>query len=226
MMIELSGPTRSPKAGGRAEYLVILLHGVGADGNDLIDLADKWSTLLPKAAFVSPNAPFSCEGAPFGFQWFSLRDMTKEAMLKGIKEVAPVLNNYINKQLIRYGLNDDRLVLAGFSQGTMMALHMGLTREQKMAGVLGYSGALLNEDKMNGQNITKTPVMLVHGDIDMVVPSQAMFIAEQELDKMGVPVQAILRPGLGHGIDDYGIKKGGEFIAERLGATGRNRQSA
>src|SRR5436190_21852978 len=139
MLMALSGPSRPPVAGGAPQRLVILLHGLGADGNDLIGLQQYWGRLVPDAEFISPNAPFPCDGAPYGYQWFSVRDRSPTAMLAGVRAAAPALDAYIDEELQKRGIEEKDAVLVGFSQGTMMSLYVGLRRERPLAGILGYS---------------------------------------------------------------------------------------
>jgi phospholipase/carboxylesterase len=168
--ITLSGPERAPAAGGKPKSLVILLHGLGSDGQDLISLAPFFAPSLPHAHFISPNAPAPCDMAPSGYQWFSLRDWSPQTMLKGAHEAAPILRHFIDAQLKRFGLEEDRLALIGFSQGTMMSLYASLRRPKPCAAVVGFSGALIGEQGI----VSKPPVCLIHGTDDMVVPFAAM----------------------------------------------------
>src|SRR6266404_2572162 len=146
MLGQLTGPSRPPLAGGPPRRLVILLHGLGADGNDLIGLQQYWGPLVPDAEFVSPNAPFPCDMAPYGYQWFSVQDRSPEAMLAGVRAAAPQLDGFIDDELEKRGLDESATVLVGFSQGTMMALYVGLRRARPLAGILGYSGRLIAPD--------------------------------------------------------------------------------
>ena len=214
----LDGPRAAPASGGPAESLVILLHGLGADGNDLISLAPELARLLPSAAFVSPHAPFPCDMAPLGRQWFSLQDQTPTAILAGVRLVAPILDGFIDDELARHGLSDQRVALAGFSQGTMMALYVALRRARPLAGVLGYSGALIGAAELTGELKSRPPVLLIHGDADEVVPFPAMAAAQAALQAADVPVRAERRPGLGHGIDPQGLGFGAAFLVEQLTA--------
>ena len=142
-MPKLSGPSRPPASGGKPSRLVILLHGLGADGNDLIGLAPYWAPMLPEAEFLSPNAPFPCDMAPYGYQWFSSQDRNPAAVLAGVRAAAPILDAFIDEALAARGLGDGDLALVGFSQGTMMSLFVGLRRAQPAAGIVGFSGRLL-----------------------------------------------------------------------------------
>ncbi len=208
----LSGPTLPAADGGAPKRLAILLHGVGADGNDLIGLAPHFQQALPDALFVAPDAPFPYDMAPFGRQWFSIRDFSPEARLAGAREAAPILDAFIDARLAEHGLSDDRLVLIGFSQGTMMALYVGLRRTRPAAGIIGYSGVLVGADSMESEIRSRPPVLLVHGDADPIVPARSLPMAVEALEALGVEVRAHTRPGLGHGIDEEGIRLGQEFL--------------
>src|SRR5580704_2118919 len=143
MLMALSGPSRPPVAGGAPRRLVILLHGLGADGNDLIGLQQYWGRLVPEAEFISPNAPFPCDMAGYGFQWFSVQDRSREGVLGGVRAAAPILDAFIDDELEKRGLEEKDAALVGFSQGTMMSLFVGLRRTRPLAGILGYSGRLI-----------------------------------------------------------------------------------
>ncbi len=208
--------THCPKSGKSPTSMVILLHGLGANGADLISLARYWEHALPDTVFVSPDAPFPCDMAPVGFQWFSLQEWTPESMLKGVEEAAPVLNAYIDGMLKQYNIAPDKLALAGFSQGTMMSLYVGPRRVPKIAGVLGYSGALVGGEGLGGDKIQKIPVHLFHGDVDMVVPLSAYHMAKQVLESNGFEVGGGITRGLSHSIDQDGIEAGAAFFSRVL----------
>lgn len=212
----LSGPVRKPAAGGKPRQLVVLLHGLGADGNDLIGLAPYWAPLLPAAEFVSPDAPFPCDMAPFGRQWFSLQDRSPEAILGGVRAAAAQLDAFLDEALAAHGLDESKLALVGFSQGTMMSLYVGLRRKTAVAGILGFSGALVGADTLAQEIRSRPPVLLVHGDADEIVPHAALAAAVKALRGAGVPVEDITCPGLGHGIDETGLRRGGEFLRKVL----------
>ena len=215
----LAGPSFGPVAGRDPEQLVVLLHGLGADGNDLIELAPHWARgSLPKARFVSPHAPFPCDMAPYGRQWFSLQDRGPEAMLAGAQAAAPILDAFIDNELRRHGLSDDRLALVGFSQGAMMALQVAPRRPNACAAVIGYSGALVGAERLAREARSRPPVLLVHGDADEIVPVEALAAAASGLRAAQIPVTAERRPGLGHSIDDRGLLLGGTFIARAFAA--------
>ena len=215
MVSQLDGPRLVPK--GRApQQLVVFLHGYGADGNDLIAIGQQWQSLLPHAVFVAPHAPQPCAQAPVGRQWFAL-DLREPAELwRGVNGVAPLLDAFLDAELARYRLGQDRLAIVGFSQGTMMALHVGL-RRQRVAAVLGYSGVLVGPEHLAETNKARgssPPVLLVHGDQDDLIPAEALFVSAEELAKAGVPCQWHLSLGIGHGIDGGGLMHGGMFLAQ------------
>lgn len=212
----LSGPRRAPASGGPAKQLVILLHGVGADGDDLIGLAPHWGRVLPDAEFLSPHAPQRCDMAPFGYQWFSLQDRSNDALLAGVRETAPIVDSFLTEAIVSRGLTPSQVALVGFSQGTMMALHVAPRRAQALAAVLGYSGAMIGEELLPRQIITKPPVHLIHGDADDVVPFRSMAMAAAALSRAGIDVTTAARPRLGHGIDPEGLMQGGAFLAEQF----------
>jgi phospholipase/carboxylesterase len=212
MLPTLSGPIRKPQSGGKPRQLVVLLHGLGADGNDLIGLAPYWAPLLPDAEFLSPDAPFPCDMGPFGRQWFSLQDRSPETILAGVRAAAPILDASLDAALAERGLDGSKLALVGFSQGTMMSLYVGLRRDPAPACIVGYSGALVGADTLAAEIRGRPPVLLVHGDADEIVPPQMLPLAQRGLAAAGVPVEVLVCPGLGHGIDEEGLKRGGEFL--------------
>ncbi len=216
--IDLDGPRFGPAQteDGRPQDLVVLLHGLGADGNDLISLAPLFAQVLPGAAFVAPNAPFPCDMAPVGRQWFSFQNREPEAVLGGVRAAAPHLGAFIDTELERAGLGDERLALIGFSQGTMMALHVALRRARACAAVIGYSGALVGPELLAGEIESRPPVLLVHGDADEVVPFSSMAAAQQALQENGLLVHGEVRPGLGHGIDETGLQLGAAMLQQTL----------
>ena len=218
MLMALSGPSRPPVAGGKPRRLVILLHGLGADGNDLIGLQQYWGPLVPEAEFVSPNAPFPCDMAPYGYQWFSVQDRTPAAVLGGVRAAAPLLDAFIDDELQKRGLDESDAALVGFSQGTMMALFVGLRRATPLAGILGYSGRLIAPDLLAGELRSRPPVLLVHGTEDPLVPFQSMADAEAALKAAEVPVETLACVGIEHSIDPEGLERGGRFLRDALSA--------
>jgi phospholipase/carboxylesterase len=219
-MAELDGPRLEPRSGA-ARQLVVFLHGYGADGNDLIDIGRAWQGLMPQAAFVSPHAPEPCGQAPAGRQWFPLTFRDPNERWTGVNKAAPVLERFLDAELKRRSLPPSALALVGFSQGTMMALHVGLRRAVAPVAIVGYSGLLAvppdaNAEKFAAEVTSRPPVLLVHGDQDDLIPAQALFHAASGLASLGVPVEWHLSAGIGHGIDQEGLRHGGEFLARRL----------
>ena len=222
MAAELDGPRLNPRS-GTARQLVVFLHGYGADGNDLIEIGRAWQQLLPQAAFVSPHAPEPCGQAPVGRQWFALTFRDPDERWIGVNKAAPILERFLDAELTRHKLPPSALALVGFSQGTMMALHVGLRRAVAPAAIVGYSGLLVERPDGNAETFaaeikSRPPVLLVHGDRDDLIPPQALFQATQGLAALGVSVEWHLSAGVGHGIDAEGLRHGGEFLARRFAA--------
>jgi phospholipase/carboxylesterase len=219
MAASLDGPRISPLGGKQARQLVVFLHGYGADGNDLIALGREWQSILPEAAFVSPNAPEPCAEATVGRQWFPLTFRDPDERWQGVNKAAPALNAFLDAELARHSLAPERLALVGFSQGTMMALHVGLRRAAGPAAIVGYSGMLAMPSAKAAAEAAvreiraRPPVLLLHGERDDLIPAQALFAAAQTLAALDVPVEWHLSPGLGHGIDAEGLRHGGEFLS-------------
>jgi len=209
----LNGPEFAPLNGAAAKQLVVLLHGYGADGDDLIELAPHYAETLPDAAFIAPHAPFPCEIFATGRQWFGLMDRSPAAMLAGVSAVAPALDAFLDAELVRRGLDETALALVGFSQGTMLALHVAPRRRRSCAAVVGYSGRLIAPDRLAAEAAVRPPVLLVHGDADPVVPFQSLDLAAGALRGAGFAVETHARPGLGHGIDPAGLALGKAFLA-------------
>jgi phospholipase/carboxylesterase len=224
MAAELDGPRLAPRS-GPARQLVVFLHGYGADGNDLIDIGRAWQQFLPQAAFVSPHAPEPCGQAPVGRQWFPLTFRDPNERWVGVNRAAPPLNRFLDAELERHKLPPTALALVGFSQGTMMALHVGLRRAMPSAAIVGYSGILVAPperelEAFEAEIKSRPPILLIHGDRDELIPVQALFQAAQGLAALGLPVEWHLSAGIGHGIDAEGLRHGGEFLARRF-ATAR-----
>lgn len=211
-MMELSGPSHPPRGGAKPKQLVVLLHGYGSNGDDLISLAPFFAQALPDAEFLSPNAPFPCEISPLGFQWFGFEDRTPEMQLGGVRLAAEILDKYLDTELARRGLKDRELALVGFSQGTMMSLHVGPRRPDQIGGILGFSGSLIAPDLLKAEMKSKPPIFLVHGTGDQVVPFGALTQAERALRDAGIPIETEARPGLPHSIDQVGAQKGALFL--------------
>ncbi|MDB5572036.1 MAG: phospholipase [Hyphomicrobiales bacterium] len=217
----LTGPSLEPRS-GKARQLVVILHGFGADGNDLIDLGREWGAVLPDAAFVAPHAHEPCEHMPSGRQWFRLTDRNPHERWSGALSAGPVIDAFIDAELASRGLDDSNLALVGFSQGAMMALHVGLRRRARPAGVLAYSGLLIGPEHLPEAVAGRSadalpPIFLVHGSHDEVVPPDSLFISAAHIAAAGGSCQWHLSLGLAHGIDGAGLTQGAVWLARSFG---------
>src|SRR5499426_866316 len=204
MAAELNGPRLEPRT--KARQLVVFLHGYGADGNDLIDIGRAWQQFLPDAAFVSPHAPRPCGQNPTGREWFPLTFRDPDERWNGVNAAAPGLEAFLDAELKRRNLPPSALALVGFSQGTMMSLHVGLRRAVAPAAIVGYSGMLVLPPNAQPQSVagdirSRPPILLVHGDRDDLIPVEALFHATQALAALEIPAEWHISPGIGHGID-------------------------
>ncbi|MBH0237235.1 alpha/beta hydrolase [Methylobrevis albus] len=215
-MSVIDGPRLAPVSGRPATSLVVFLHGYGADGRDLIDIGRSWAPELPDCAFVSPHAPEPCGMAPTGRQWFplTLRDPTE--YWRGAVHAAPALHGFLDAERARLQIAENRIVLVGFSQGTMMALHVGLRRPSAPGAIIGYSGKLAGPEHL-GEVKVKPPITLIHGDRDEVLPIDLLFEATDALGAADIPVSFHISPGVGHGIDQRGLLLGLAAVREALG---------
>jgi phospholipase/carboxylesterase len=221
MPSSITGPRLAP-ASGTAKQLVVFLHGYGADGDDLIEIGRQWQRWLPDAAFVAPHAPELLPGQPAGRQWFALTFRDPHERWRGVNHAAPGLEAFLAAELARVQLPASKLALVGFSQGTMMALHLGLRRLQPPAAIVGYSGLLVLEEgkgpeSLAGQVRAKPPILLVHGDRDEVIPLDALFMSADALAAADVPCEWHLSVGVGHGIDAEALRHGGLFLRRAFG---------
>jgi phospholipase/carboxylesterase len=206
-----------PASGGPAKQLVVLCHGLGADGHDLIDLAPYWGKALPDAVFVAPHAPSPYDMLPpgsglLGRQWFSIGNFDLAALTAGVRAARAALDVFIDAELARRELPPNAYALMGFSQGAMTVLFTGLRRATPPRGILAFSGALMAPEALAAEITGKPPVLLVHGEADPVVPVSRSRDAEQALRAARVPVQSLYPPGLAHGIDDAGLSAGALFL--------------
>ena len=207
----IDGP-RQPATSEVTKQLVIFVHGYGADGQDLIGLAPYFAQHLPDAAFVAPNGPQRCDMSPMGFQWFAISQFDASSRLNGVLEAAPILNQFIDQELENHGLKDENLLLVGFSQGTMMSLHVGLRREHRLAGILGYSGLLAGPELIGDEIKSKPPILLIHGDQDEMLPVQHLHDAVDALGGAGLNLEWHVSQGAGHTIAQDGLELGMEFV--------------
>ena len=227
---ELDGPRLAPK-NGVARQLVVFVHGYGADGNDLIHIGTEWRDALPDAAFVSPHAPRPCGQAPMGREWFPLTFRNPDERWNGVNMAAPQLDAFLDAELARHNLKPAALALVGFSQGTMMSLHVGLRRAQPLAAIVGYSGMLVlkGDSDIEGyrpQIRSRPPIWLSHGDRDDLIPVQVLFHATQALAALDVPVEWHIEAGFSHEIGTEGLRQGVDFLARRFRAARRTDMTA
>jgi phospholipase/carboxylesterase len=220
-MAQINGPRLAPQS-GRAKQLVVFLHGYGADGADLIEIGRQWQRWLPDAAFVAPHAPEPCAQSPMGRQWFGLTFRDPHERWRGVNQAGPGLDAFLDAELASHNLPASKLSLVGFSQGTMMALHVGLRRAVAPAAIVGFSGMLVLEEGKGPESMTpqvrsKPPILLTHGDRDEVIPIDALFFSTETLAGAEIPCQWHLSVGLGHGIDGEALRQGGLFLAQSFG---------
>ena len=216
-MPPIDGPRWGPAEPGPARQLVVLCHGLGADGHDLIDLAPLWGRTLPHAAFAAPDAPEPCDMGPYGRQWFSVADRTPTRLAAGAATARDALDAFLDAELARLGLPPDAYALMGFSQGAMTALYTGLRRPVPPRGILAFSGALFAPESL-AEVTARPPILLIHGEDDEVVPVTRSRTAQSALEASGFGVTALYCPRLGHGIDDAGLSAGALFL-QRIFAT-------
>ena len=212
----VNGSSLQPLTGGSPKQIVLLLHGYGSNGADLISLAPHWQRDLPDALFLAPNAPQRLSYMSSGYQWWPLSAFTPLALASGAASAAPAIDAFIERKLHQYGLTEASLAIVGFSQGTMMALHVGLRRPRQVAAIIGYSGMLTGGHELSHSPITRPPVLLVHGSADSVVPVAALHAAKTELEHLGINVTTHISLGVGHSVDPGGLRMGGEFVAKAL----------
>lgn len=216
-MVKLNGPLLPPRSGRPANQAVILLHGYGADGSDLISLGQHWGQLLPDAMFIAPNAPEPCAGSPFGFQWFPLQVDRIAGRIEGAKNAAPILKEFLSDLWSQTGITPARTILAGFSQGAMMSLHVGTALDEELAGIIAFSGAFVPADGFADGRFSKPPVTLIHGELDQVVDPNLSRQAATELSAGGYEVSLHISPNTAHGIAPDGLDFATSFLVARLG---------
>ena len=219
--------TRKLRAGrkgplsGRTRSVVVFVHGYGANGADLLGLAEPLGAHLPDTLFVAPDAPESIPGMPFGYQWFPipwLDGSSEEAAERGMQAAAADLNAFLDALMADEDLSPGQVVLFGFSQGSMMSLHIAPRRADPVAGVVAFSGRLLHPERLAGETRSRFPVLLVHGDQDEMVPVRAMPEAAEALRKAGFrQVHAHVMKGTGHGISPEGLGVALAFMRDNLG---------
>ena len=219
-MTRVLNAERRAAASGETRSIVVFLHGYGANGADLLGLADPLSEHLPDTAFVAPDAPEACAGAPFGFQWFPIPwidGSSEEESMRGMAQAVEDLNAFLDALMVDEDVLPEQVVLFGFSQGTMMALHVAPRREDEIAGIVAFSGRLLAPETLAEETLVRPPVLLVHGDADDVVPPQSLPQAAEALQEAGwKDVYAHIMKGTGHGIAPDGLSVALAFMRDKL----------
>ena len=205
-----------PEGGGAADLLMVLCHGMGSNGENIIQLAPKFGQLLPRALFVAPSGPEPAPRGGDGHAWFDARDRTPAVLAVGVRSAAAALDAVIDFELARAGLARDAYALAGYSQGAMTALFAGLRRDPGPRAIFCYAGALIAPETLEEELANRAPVMLAHGLADPVVPAFYSRDAERALRAAGVPVQGVYLPGSGHIMDGAALKAGKEFFGRWL----------
>jgi phospholipase/carboxylesterase len=219
MFPKLSGPMLAPLSGGAPKQLVVLLHGYGSNGDDLIGLAPAWQPILPDALFLSPNAHEPVPGYPSGYQWFApaMSGDRVAARQSGLAAAAPVLVEFLTQLWAQTGLSAKDTILSGFSQGAMMALHTGLSLPEPLMGIIAFSGSFSPAANFGAPDLPKPPVCIVHGDMDQVVEPAASAAANTALLAAGYDVHYHVSPGVGHGIAPDGLAFATDFIKTVMG---------
>ncbi len=207
-----------PASGNKAKNLVVFLHGFGANGQDLIGIGRQWGNLLPDTAFVSPDAPHQCDApGSTGYQWFSLEDRNPQKILEQVEEVNPILSKFIDEELEKRELTNDNLAIVGFSQGGLMTYYNAPRREEPCASIVGFSGLMADPQGLSDPaKIVKMPVLAVHGDADDIVHPDNLTWINDAFVAGGFEIETIMRPDIGHGIDEFSMIRGGNFIKEHF----------
>ena len=215
----LNSERRGPASGKAPRSAVVFVHGYGADGSDLLGLADPLGPHLPDTVFFAPDAPERCTNNPFGYQWFSipwLDGSSEEQATAGLLAASADFNSFLDDLLAREGLSPSQLALVGFSQGTMLSLHVAPRRSEPVAGVVGFSGRLLAPERLGAEAVVKPPILLIHGDQDEVVPPQSLQQAGDALVAAGFDTFAHVSKGIGHGIAPDGLSLALSFLRDKL----------
>ena len=211
---------RKDPASGETRSVVVFVHGYGANGADLLGLADPLSEHLPDTLFVAPDAPEAIPGAPFGFQWFPIPwidGSSEEEAERGMRAAVDDLNAFLDALMVDEDVLPEQVALFGFSQGTLMSLHVAPRREDPVAGIVAFSGRLLSPETLADEVVSRMPVLLVHGDADDVVPPQSLPQAAEALQEAGfTEVFAHVMKGTGHGIAPDGLGVALAFLRDKL----------
>lgn len=218
-MSDLNSKRRASMS-GEDSSVVLFLHGYGADGADLLGLAEPLAPHMPDTVFIAVDAPEPSMANPAGFQWFPIPwidGSTEAAASEGLRRSAKQLHGFIDKVLAEEGIDEDRLILVGFSQGSMMSLHVAPRRHEPVAGIVAFSGRLMFPELLSTETLSQPPVLLIHGDVDDVVPFEELKIAGEALQNAEFEVYSHVQEGTGHGIAPDGLSVALAFMHEKLG---------
>jgi len=216
MTKSLDGPTIIPGKKSKIENALIFLHGYGANGNDLINIANHWKNDLKNTLFLSPNAPFPCEWGGESYQWFDLTSISPENIGNGLEKAGPFLNNYIESLKKKYSLEDKNIFFLGFSQGSMMAMYHLCKRDKGCGGLIAYSGLLYENQAFDLDVVSRFPIRIYHGKNDEVIHHENSIKAFKKFQSLGFDVEYFIQEDLGHGIDDYGLDFGLNFLKKTI----------
>lgn len=216
----LNAGRKGPQS-GETKSVVVFLHGYGANGADLLGIADALGEHLPDTLFVAPDAPETIPGMPTGFQWFPIPwidGSSEEEAMRGMAAAVDDLNAFLDTLMVGEDVLPEQVALFGFSQGTMMSLYVAPRREDPVAGIVAFSGRMLSPETLADDTVSRMPVLLVHGDADDVVPPQSLPEAAEALQQAGFQdVFAHVMKGTGHGIAPDGLGVALAFLRDKLG---------
>ena len=213
----IDGPRLTPLNGGPAKQLVVLLHGFAADGGDIVGLGKQWQRMLPDAAFAAPTALEFCTQPPMGHQWFDPSSPNPDDHWKGVEAAASIVDAFVDGELANLGLDDSALALAGFSQGAIMALHVGLRRNPGPVAIVSFSGTLIGVDQLETDARARPAVLLCHGEEDQIIPVEAVQYTQTALMQVGVRTEAHVAEGMAHDIDGESTWRAGGFLRDAFG---------
>lgn len=216
-MAMIDGPRLAPSSGKAATSLVVLVHGFGAEGDSMMKLVPYWQGGLPDTAWAAPTAPLPAPTFASGKQWWSMVSAGPQTMEGAVSGAAPVLNEFIDAELKRLGLGEDRLALVGFSFGGTLALHVGPRRKARIAGIVSYSGMVADEPFSLRDAPYRPPVLLAHGEMDEDMPVELHHASKAGLETFGFAVEEYVAPGLEHRVDEKGLALGAAFLKRVLG---------
>jgi|TARA_B100001093_G_scaffold316695_1_gene302140 phospholipase/carboxylesterase len=216
MSYSLNTIVLEPLSKEKPKSAVILCHGYGGDGKDISILANYWKAHLPNTIFICPDAPEKCAASSSGFQWFDLMDQAQEQVLSKSLVAENKLNKLIDEVKDKNNLSSSQIVIGGFSQGCMITLQTGIKRKDKINSIVGYSGRIIDIDHL-GKNIVSRPnIVLMHGDIDQVVPLNSLLESKDFFNKNNYKIESHIFKNCEHRIPSEGSSLGLQFIKKHL----------